>query len=200
MRTTRVLGLAGLVLTGGLLSGCWTDSCNCTGGSKTTLPAANQNPPVATGTTQQPTAWNNPPRTQQPAAVGQQAVDTRQQTDTRPLGMVDNNLGTRNPAPSGIMPVGGSQIDPPMGANSGGLRDATATPPSVNQRQTFPPSNPINAPQAPTSSLPPPPPSLPPVAPPTTSSSNYPSAPPMQPLPGQSKIPVLPQGGPGLVE
>jgi hypothetical protein len=200
MRTTRVLGLAGLVLTGGLLSGCWTDSCNCFGGSKTTLPPANQNPPVATGTTQQPAAWNNPPRTQQPAAAGQQALDIRQQTDTRPLGTVDTGTGARIPAPSGLVPVGGSQVDPLMGATSGGLRDATTTLPTVNQRQTFPPSNPITAPQPPTSSLPPPPPSLPPVTPPATSSSNYPSAPPMQPLPGQSKIPVLPQGGASPVE
>lgn len=200
MRTLRVLGLAGLVLTSGLLSGCWSECCNCFGGSKTTLPAANQNPPAATGTTQQPTAWNTPPRTQQPAIVGQQAMDIRQQTDTRPLNSVDNGIGARNPAPSGLVPVSGNQVDPAMGSGATAGRDMTVTPPAVNQRQTFPPSNPITAPQAPTSSLPPPPPSLPPVTPPTTSNSNYPSAPPMQALPGQSKIPVLPQGGPSPVE
>jgi hypothetical protein len=200
MKTMRIMGLAGLVLTSGILSGCWTDNCNCFGGSKTTLPPASQNPTAATATTQQPVAWSDPPKMQQPVNVGQQAVGIRQQVDTQPLGTMDTSTGARSSAISGLVPAGGSQVNPPNGGTAPGLRDLNTTPPPLSQRETVPLSNPITAPQPPASMLPPPPPPLPPVTPPTTSSSNYPGAPPMQPLPGQSKIPVLPQGGPGPVE
>jgi hypothetical protein len=215
MRMKRVLGLAGLMLAGGMLTGCWGNNYN-TSGNKTFPPPAGQNAAAA--------AANN--KSSQLGWDRQQKSLGGRQTDSgvKPA----NATGTADPAnsfpPLGNQPAARNQNDlnlnstPPIQRPAGQTPTMddptvrTTTPMGVNRAPSLqqPVTDSIQEPAPPaqsgtppvpsfSGSIPPPTPAVPstsvsgaPAPAPVTTTKYLTSAPPTE-LPGTGAVPVVTQ-------
>jgi hypothetical protein len=212
MGIKRIFGLAGLLAACGMIGGCCGDGCrNCTG-SKTTRPAANQDPSARVSNPSRPAGWANQPQAQSAGQAGTSSTGLigsgtpaqQPPSDSMPAARTSN---------SGIVPAGGMQTDagvttlptpvrtvtPPKPGEDPGAKNQPMiiTPPVVNTNDLPPQSSAGPASQGNGSRLPAPPPDVPPLS---NSTSKYPSAPmaplPPETIPGQSAIPALPPSNP----
>jgi len=207
MGITRFFSLAGVLVAGGMLTGCWGD-CWCNGGSsKNSQPVAHQDPPVAKAPAQS-NSWSNTPYAQDRTSATVAPTNNPQLTtgNFQPGNTVNQSLplATTNPQsttpsvdnnpavpPVPIRTVTGTTSQPTT-INIPPAPDATPSAPRVIQLNN---SN-VTAPSSPVP-LPP----LPPKATgPASSTSGYTpsqqsSVPvPSETMPGQAKMPTLPPG------
>src|SRR6516164_2717012 len=111
MRIMRTFSLAGALLAGGTLTGCWGDCWCCGGSSKSTPPVARQTLPAATPTAQA-NGWSNTPNSQDRTSTAATATNTQ---------------------PSNFQPGNGVNQQLPIAATS-----TQATPASVDNNPAMP--------------------------------------------------------------